>query len=52
MAIEPDDAKRTTLFFQILDIWAEELPMITFLGQRPTMTVVKNGLLNILDKGG
>ncbi len=51
VAIEPDDAKRTALFFQILDVWAEELPMITFLGQRPTMTVVKNGLLNILDKG-
>ncbi len=51
VALEPDDAKRNALFFQILDIWAEELPMITFLGERPTLTVVKNGLLNVVEKG-
>jgi peptide/nickel transport system substrate-binding protein len=34
------------LFRQILDIWAEELPMIGVVGELPALTVVKNGLKN------
>lgn len=41
--VEPDDAKRTKLFQSILDIWAEELPMIGIVGELPSPTVVKNG---------
>lgn len=41
--VEPDEGKRNELFRQILDIWAEELPMIGILGELPSPTVVKNG---------
>jgi len=41
--VEPDEAKRNALFRQILDIWAEELPMIGILGELPSPTIVKNG---------
>ncbi len=34
------------LFRQMLDIWAEELPMIGVVGELPALTVVKNGLKN------
>ncbi|HZG69681.1 MAG TPA: ABC transporter substrate-binding protein, partial [Herpetosiphonaceae bacterium] len=44
VAVEPDEAKRNELFTQILDIWAEELPMIGILGQIPAPVIVKNGL--------
>jgi peptide/nickel transport system substrate-binding protein len=40
---EPDEAKRNALFNQILDIWAEELPMIGVLGELPAPAIVKNG---------
>jgi peptide/nickel transport system substrate-binding protein len=40
---EPDDAKRNQLFQGILDIWAEELPMIGILGELPSPVIVKNG---------
>jgi peptide/nickel transport system substrate-binding protein len=43
---EPDESKRNELFFQILDIWAEELPMIGYLGESPALIIVKNGLKN------
>ncbi|GAB4520556.1 MAG: ABC transporter substrate-binding protein [Anaerolineae bacterium] len=46
--VEPDPEKRNQLFFQILDIWAEELPYIGFLGQSPQPVIVKNGLKNYL----
>ena len=42
-AAEPDEQKRNQLFFQILDIWAEELPMIGILGELPAPVIVKNG---------
>jgi len=42
--VEPDEARRNELFFQILDVWAEELPQIGFLGQVPNPIIVKNGL--------
>ena len=40
---EPDEAKRNALWFQILDIWAEEIPMIGILGELPAPVIVKNG---------
>lgn len=46
-SIEPDEAARNALFAQILDIWAEELPMITVLGQIPAPIIAKNGLKGI-----
>lgn len=44
VAVEPDEQTRNELFFQILDIWAEELPMIGILGELPAPIIVKNGL--------
>jgi len=49
IAAEPDDKKRTELFTQILDIWAEELPMIGVLGEIPQPIIAKNGLHNYVD---
>jgi peptide/nickel transport system substrate-binding protein len=43
VAVEPDSAKQTAAFKKILDIWATELPFITFLGELPAPTIVKNG---------
>lgn len=45
---ESDPAQQTALFHQILDIWAEELPMIGYLGEGPTLVIVKNGVKNYL----
>ena len=45
--VEPDSDKQNELFFQILDIWAEELPQVGFLGQIPNPIIVKNGLRNL-----
>jgi len=47
VAAEPDEAQRTVLFTQILDIWAEELPMIGILGELPAPVIVKNGLKGV-----
>lgn len=46
IAVEPDAATRDELFTQILDIWAEELPMIGFLGESPALIIAKNGFRN------
>ena len=43
IAVEPNDARRTEMFHQILEIWARELPMIGFLGESPSLVIVKNG---------
>lgn len=43
VVVEPDPAKQTAAFKKLLDIWATELPMITLLGERPSVTIVKNG---------
>ncbi len=48
IAMEPDPAKQTELFFKILDVWAEELPMIGYLGESPALIIVKNGFRNYL----
>ncbi len=45
--VEPDDAKRTALFNQILDIWAEELPMIGVLGELPAPVIVQKGFKGV-----
>ena len=34
---------RDELFQQVLAIWAEELPMIGYLGESPSLVIVKNG---------
>ncbi|GAB4109996.1 MAG: ABC transporter substrate-binding protein [Roseiflexaceae bacterium] len=47
--VEPDDTKRTALFHQVLDIWAEELPMIGILGELPQPVIVKSGLIGMPD---
>jgi peptide/nickel transport system substrate-binding protein len=44
---EPDDDKRRQYFFNILDIWAEELPAIGFFGDLAICVIVKNGLKGI-----
>ncbi|NLS80083.1 MAG: ABC transporter substrate-binding protein [Chloroflexi bacterium] len=43
-----DSKRQIEGFFRILDIWAEELPYPTFLGETPTMCIVKNGLKGFL----
>ena len=45
--VEPDEARRNELFLQILDVWAEELPQIGYLGQIPNPLIVHNGLRGI-----
>jgi peptide/nickel transport system substrate-binding protein len=47
LSAEPDEAKRNELFKQMLDVWAEELPMIGILGQLPQPLIVKNGLKGV-----
>jgi hypothetical protein len=42
--LEPDPEAQNQLFFQILDIWAEEVPQPGYLGQKPGLIIVKNGL--------
>jgi peptide/nickel transport system substrate-binding protein len=41
-----DPDKQNDLFRQMLDVWAEELPMISVVGELPALTIVKNGLMN------
>jgi peptide/nickel transport system substrate-binding protein len=49
LSFEPDEKKRNELFFQILDVWAEELPMIGILGELPSPCIAKNGLKGVKD---
>ena len=49
VAVEPDPDKQNELFFQILDIWAEELPQISALGMLPSLAIVKNGIHNFVE---
>jgi len=46
---ESDPDKQNEMFFQILDIWAEELPMPGYLGNQPNPCIVKNGFRGYLD---
>jgi len=47
--LEPDEEERNKLFEGIMDIWAEELPQIGYLGESPTPIIVKNGFRNYLN---
>ena len=47
--VEPDEDQRNKLFEGIMDIWAEELPQIGYLGESPTPIIVKNGFRNYLN---
>ena len=48
VAVEPDAAKQTEYFKQLLDVWAEEIPYPAFLGEIPAPIIVKNGFRNYL----
>jgi peptide/nickel transport system substrate-binding protein len=48
VAREPDPDRQNELFEGLLDVWAEQLPMIGFLGEAPKLTIMKNGLHNYL----
>jgi peptide/nickel transport system substrate-binding protein len=45
---EPDPDKQNQLLEQIMDIWAEEIPMVGVLGESPSPIIVKNGFRNYL----
>jgi len=49
ISVEPNPDKQTELFFKILDIWAEELPMIGVLGELPSFCIMKNGVHNFIE---
>ncbi|MCL6429401.1 MAG: ABC transporter substrate-binding protein [Anaerolineae bacterium] len=49
IAQEPNPDKQNELFFKILDIWAEEVPMLGVLGEAPAPIIVKNGFRNYLE---
>jgi peptide/nickel transport system substrate-binding protein len=46
MWLEPDETQRNAIFEDILDTWADELPMIGILGEMPAPIIVKNGIHN------
>jgi len=48
ITLEPDPDEQNALFEQILDIWAEEIPMIGLLGEAPAPVIVKNGFRNYI----
>lgn len=48
ISVTLDEAERNEKFTQILDIWAEQLPMIGFLGDAPKFVIVKNGFKGYL----
>jgi len=49
IAVEANVEKQNELFNQILDIWAEEVPMIGLLGEVPSPAIVKNGFINFTE---
>ena len=44
MNVEPSGVRRNELFAGILDIWEREVPMIGYLGESPSLIIVKNGV--------
>lgn len=48
VAVEPDPEKQSAKFQEILQIWADEVPMVGLLGEVPSPCVVKNGLRNFV----
>ncbi|NJM41585.1 MAG: ABC transporter substrate-binding protein [Anaerolineae bacterium] len=49
ISVEPNPEKQNQLFSQIMDIWAEEVPMVTLLGEAPSLAIVKNGFRNFVE---
>lgn len=47
--VEPDEAKRNELFKQILDIWAEEIPVVGIVGELPGPIIISRELRNVAD---
>ncbi|MBV7334265.1 ABC transporter substrate-binding protein [Chloroflexi bacterium TSY] len=45
---EPDEGKRNEFFAQIMDIFAEEVPVVGIVGELPRLIIVKNGLQNMM----
>ncbi len=45
--VTADEEKQKQLFFQILDIWHDELPAPSFVGDTPIIQIVKNGFKGI-----
>jgi peptide/nickel transport system substrate-binding protein len=48
ISVQPDPDKQNAMFEEIMDIWAEQVPMIGFLGEQPSPIIVKNGLKGYL----
>jgi len=48
IAMEPSSDRRNELFQQVLAIWAEQLPMIGYLGESPSLVIVRNGFRGYL----
>jgi len=48
--VTADEEQQKALFFQILDVWYDELPCPCFVGDTPYIQIVKNGFKGI--KGG
>ncbi len=49
IAVEPDPEKQNAAFQKILDIWAEQVPMVGLLGEMPAPVIVKNGFHNFIE---
>ena len=45
--VAQDADVQSQLFTQLLDIWADELPQIGYLGPQPALFIVKEGLRNL-----
>ncbi len=48
LAVTPDADKQNEMFNQILDIWAEEVPMVGLLGEMPAPAIAKSTFINIV----
>jgi peptide/nickel transport system substrate-binding protein len=48
ISVQPDLDQQTELFKQILQIWAEQLPMVGYLGESPALIIVKKGFKGYL----
>jgi len=48
VAASPDPEDQKKYFQELLDVWAEELPMIGVVGEMPAPIIVKNGFHNYL----
>lgn len=48
LSVEPDPDKQNQLLDQIMDVWAEELPMIGLLGESPAPVIAKSGFRNYI----